>query len=72
MKRAAEGSLDMGGADGYLSASRPWIANRIVKKLIAMVRVSLLLEPQYWAGQLTHKNRTSAQTRFVPEVIRAL
>jgi len=71
MKRAAEGSLDSGGAYGYLSASRPWIVNRLPIKLIAMVRVSLL-EPQYWVSQLTHKNRTSAQTRFVPEVIRAL
>ena len=68
MKWVAEGSLDTGGAYGYLSASRPWIVNRFPIRLITMVRVSLL-EPQYWAGQLTPKNRTSAQTRFVPEVI---
>ena len=71
MKWVAEGSLDMGGADGYLSALRPWIVNRLPIRLITMVRVSLL-EPQYWVGQLTPKNRTSAQTRFVPEVICAL
>jgi hypothetical protein len=71
MKRVAEGSLDTGGVYGYLSASRPWIVNRLPIRLITMVRVSLL-EPQYWAGQLTPKNRTSAQTRFVPEVICAL
>ena len=68
MKWVAEGSLDMGGADGYLSALRPWIVNRLPIRLITMVRVSLL-EPQYWVGQLTRKNRTDVQTRFVPEVI---
>jgi len=44
----------MGGADGYLSALRPWIVNRLPIRLITMVRVSLL-EPQYWVGQLTPK-----------------
>jgi hypothetical protein len=71
MKRVDQGSLDSGGADGYLFALRPWIANRVAKKLITMVWVSLL-EPQYWVSQLTHKNRTDVQTRFVPEVICAL
>ena len=27
----AEGSLDMGGEDGYLSASRSWVVNRVAK-----------------------------------------
>ena len=72
MKRVDQGSLDSGGADGYLSASRSWVVNRVAKKTDCYGPGLPLLEPQYWAGQLTHKNRTSAQTRFVPEVIRAL
>ena len=56
---------------GTFSRYVPGLLIELPIKLIAMVRVSLL-EPQYWVSQLTHKNRTSAQTRFVPEVIRAL
>jgi len=57
-----EGSLDMGGADGYLSPLRPWIVNRLPIRLITMVRVSL--SSRSIGCQLTPKNRTDVQTRF--------